>query len=111
MPKLAADTARKGRTGLEFGAGVPGMVGGSVVGNAGAFGREVKDGPVSTDVIDTHGRLHTLSAADCRFAYRDSILKSATAGWVVLSATFETAEDDACRIGARITEAARHRRQ
>src|SRR5438309_2179098 len=76
MPRLAAETAKAGRTGLEFGAGVPGTVGGSVVGNAGAFGREVKDGLVNTEVIDPQGLVHTLSAADCRFAYRDSILKS-----------------------------------
>jgi UDP-N-acetylmuramate dehydrogenase len=111
MPKLAADTAKKGRTGLEFGAGVPGMVGGSVVGNAGAFGREVKDALIRTDVIDAKGALRTLSGADCRFAYRDSILKSEKAGWVVRSATFETGEDDPLRIRERIKEVQRHRRQ
>ena len=111
MPKLAADTAKAGRTGLEFGAGVPGTVGGSVVGNAGAFGREVKDGLISTDVIDRQGRSQTLTAADCRFAYRDSILKSANPGWVVRSATFETGEEDAARIRQRIKEVQRHRRQ
>jgi UDP-N-acetylmuramate dehydrogenase len=111
MPKLAADTAKAGRTGLEFGAGVPGTVGGSVVGNAGAFGREVKDALISADVIDPQGRLHTLSAAACRFAYRDSILKSEKSGWVVRSATFETGEDDPSRIRERIKEVQRHRRQ
>jgi UDP-N-acetylmuramate dehydrogenase len=111
MPKLAADTAKAGRTGLEFGAGVPGTVGGSVFGNAGAFGREVKDGLVSAEVIDAHGRLHTLSAADCRFAYRDSVLKSAKPGWIVRSATFVTGEDDPSRIRERIKEVQRHRRQ
>ena len=111
MPKLAADTARAGRTGLEFGAGVPGTVGGSVVGNAGAFGREVKDGLISADVIDPQGQLRTLSAADCRLAYRDSIFKSEKPGWVVRSATFETGEDDPSRIRERIKEVQRHRRQ
>ncbi len=111
MPKLAADTAKAGRTGLEYGAGVPGTVGGSVFGNAGAFGREVKDGLITTEVIDPQGRLHTLSAADCRFAYRDSVLKSDKPGWVVRSATFETGEDDPSRIRERIKEVQRHRRQ
>jgi UDP-N-acetylmuramate dehydrogenase len=111
MPKLAADTARAGRTGLEFGAGVPGTVGGSVVGNAGAFGREVKDGLISVDLVDPQGRLQSLTAADCRFAYRDSIFKSQKEGWVVRIATFETSEDDPSRIRERIKEVQRHRRQ
>jgi len=111
MPRLAAETAKAGRTGLEFGAGVPGTAGGSVIGNAGAFGREVKDGLICTEVIDPQGLVHTLSAADCRFAYRDSILKSEKAGWVVRSATFETGEGDPSRIRARIKEVQEHRRQ
>jgi UDP-N-acetylmuramate dehydrogenase len=111
MPKLAADTAKAGRTGLEFGAGVPGTVGGSVFGNAGAFGREVKDGLISADVIDPQGQLRTLSAEDCHFGYRDSVLKSEKRGWVVRSATFETGADDPSRIRERIKEVQRHRRQ
>jgi UDP-N-acetylmuramate dehydrogenase len=111
MPKLAADAAKAGRTGLEFGAGVPGTVGGSVVGNAGAFGREVKDGLISADLIDPLGKLHSLTAAQCRFAYRDSIFKSEKAGWVVRVATFETGEGDPAAIRARIKEVQKHRRE
>jgi UDP-N-acetylmuramate dehydrogenase len=111
MPRLAADTAKAGRTGLEFGAGVPGTVGGSVVGNAGAFGREVKDGLISADVIDPQGRLHALSADACRFSYRDSILKSEKRGWVVRSATFETGEGEPATIRARIKDVQKHRRE
>ena len=111
MPKLAADTAKAGRTGLEFGAGVPGTVGGSVVGNAGAFGREVKDGLIGADLIDPHGRIQSLGAAECRFAYRDSIFKSLMRGWVVRLATFETGEGDPSSIRARIKEVQRHRRE
>jgi UDP-N-acetylmuramate dehydrogenase len=111
MPKLAADTARAGRTGLEFGAGVPGTVGGSLFGNAGAFGREVKDGLINTDVIDPQGQPRTLTAAECRFAYRDSVFKSEKARWVVRTATFQTGDDDPSRIRERIKEVQRHRRE
>src|SRR5439155_26963870 len=51
MPKLAADTAKKGRTGLEVGAGVPGMVGGSEAGNFRFLGRRVREEPYRCVVI------------------------------------------------------------
>ena len=62
MPKLAAESAKAGRAGLEFAAGVPGTVGGSIFGNAGAFGGEVKSGLLSAEVIDQHGQRHTMTA-------------------------------------------------
>jgi UDP-N-acetylmuramate dehydrogenase len=110
MPKLAADTAKAGRTGLEFGAGVPGMVGGSVFGNAGAFGREVKDALLSVEIIDPEGQSKTLMNADCRFGYRDSIFKSSKSDSVIRAATFETGGDEPARIRERIKQVQKHRR-
>src|ERR1700737_4802198 len=66
MPKLAAEMARAGRAGLEFAAGVPGTVGGSVFGNAGAFGGEVKDRLLRVEVIDELGERRSVSAAEDR---------------------------------------------
>src|SRR3989338_8935195 len=43
LPLLAKKTAETGLSGLEFGIGVPGTVGGAVYGNAGAFGQEIKE--------------------------------------------------------------------
>ena len=87
MPKLAAEMAKAGRAGLEFAAGVPGAVGGSVFGNAGAFGSEVKDWLVSTEAIDEQGELRTVTAAECAFAYRDSIFKRERQRWVITFAS------------------------
>jgi len=110
MPRLAADSAKEGRAGLEFGAGVPGTVGGSVVGNAGAFGREVKDGLVTADVLTPDGQMATLSNADCHFGYRASAFKSELSGWVILGATFSTTADQPDRIRERIKQVQKHRR-
>lgn len=111
MPRLAAETARAGRAGLEFGAGVPGTLGGSVFGNAGAFGAEIKDHVLWVDAIDPTGKAHRLSPADCRFAYRDSAFKSGhAAGWVVTRAAFAVQPDDPAAIRARIKQVQKHRR-
>jgi UDP-N-acetylmuramate dehydrogenase len=110
MPRLAADCARDGRAGIEFGAGVPGTVGGSVFGNAGAFGREVKDCLMSVEAVDVEGRIQTLAAPDCAFQYRDSIFKSEKTGWVILTATLTTTTDDPARIRERIKQVQKHRR-
>jgi len=112
MPRLAAETAKAGRSGLEFGAGVPGTVGGSVFGNAGAFGMEIKDRLISAEAIDPAGTVHQLTTADCHFAYRDSAFKSGHAvGWVITRATFSTRPDDPAAIRERIKQVQAHRRQ
>ena len=110
MPKLAAEAAREGRAGLEFAAGVPGTVGGSVFGNAGAFGGEVKDRLVSAEVVDPEGRRQTVAAADCGFAYRDSVFKAARDRWVIMAATFRTTNEPSATVRARLLEVQKHRR-
>lgn len=111
MPRLAAETAKAGRAGLEFAAGVPGAVGGSVFGNAGAFGSEVKDRLVSADAIDEQGVLRTISAAECAFAYRDSAFKREWQGWVIISARFHTTPESPAAVRARLLEVQKHRRE
>jgi len=110
MPKLAAEAARAGRAGLEFAAGVPGTVGGSVFGNAGAFGGEVKDRLVQVAAIDPQGQHQTLTAKECAFAYRDSVFKAARPGWLVVSATFATTPETSQAVRARLLEVQKHRR-
>ena len=111
MPRLAAETAKAGRAGLEFGAGVPGTVGGSIFGNAGAFGTEIKDCVISAEALDPAGIAHQLTAADCHFAYRDSAFKSGDArGWVITRATFSVQPGDPAAIRERIKQVQKHRR-
>jgi UDP-N-acetylmuramate dehydrogenase len=110
MPKLAAEMAKAGRAGLEFGAGVPGTVGGSVFGNAGAFGGEVKDRLLRAEVVDPRGKRQVMTAADCAFAYRDSVFKRSRDRWVITSATFATTAETPAAVRARLLEVQKHRR-
>jgi UDP-N-acetylmuramate dehydrogenase len=110
MPKLAAEMARAGRAGLEFAAGVPGTVGGSVFGNAGAFGGEVKDRLIRADVVDPQGKRQVMTAAECAFAYRDSVFKRSRDRWVITSATFTTTSETPASVRARLLEVQKHRR-
>lgn len=62
--------------GIENLTGIPGWVGSAPVQNIGAYGVEVKDTVLKVEgyVIST-GKSLTLSNAECRFAYRNSIFK------------------------------------
>jgi UDP-N-acetylmuramate dehydrogenase len=111
MPWLASASAKRGLSGLEFGAGVPGTVGGSVFGNAGAFGAEVKDVLVEVEGIDGEGKPRTIDHRECAFAYRDSAFKSgALAGMVITRASFKTVPGDPAAIRDQIKRVQKHRR-
>lgn len=85
---LARKMTKMGRTGLEFGIGIPGSVGGAVRMNAGAFGGDVKDALASVRIVDEAGRLQALRASQIAFTYRHTSL---AAGAVVVEATFRCA--------------------
>ena len=57
-------------TGLEFASGIPGSVGGAVVMNAGAYGREMKDIVHSLTILASDGSVRHLEKEALRFSYR-----------------------------------------
>lgn len=85
--------------GIEALSGIPGTVGATPIQNVGAYGQEVSStiSRVRTWDREKHA-VRTFFAADCEFAYRDSIFKrtrysgpvaSPTGRYVVLSVTFQ----------------------
>ena len=87
---LVALTVARGWAGFECLSGVPGLVGATPIQNVGAYGQEVSETLTSVRALDCRsGHVVTLSHADCRFAYRDSVFKSGEPErWVVLSVDY-----------------------
>ena len=67
---------QRGWFGLENLSLIPGSVGAAPVQNIGAYGVELARFVESVEVIDGDGHKMILSAAECGFAYRDSIFKA-----------------------------------
>lgn len=74
-------TIEAGLGGLEKMTGIPGTIGGAVVGNAGAYGMSVADVVNRVEIWDGQTR-RWLSREECQFDYRESIFKHQP--WVVL---------------------------
>ncbi len=71
---LVIETARLGYTGLESLAGIPGSVGGAVVGNAGALGQQVGD-CVDSAVVAELTAVERWSKDEFAFEYRRSAIQ------------------------------------
>jgi UDP-N-acetylmuramate dehydrogenase len=68
--KLARQTNKKGLSGLEFMAGIPGTVGGALAMNAGAHGESTWNKVIKVDVINRQGEVITKTADQFDFGYR-----------------------------------------
>ena len=73
--------------GLENLCGIPGTLGGAIVGNAGCYGSLISDYLVSVTYLE-NGTIKTISKNDCNFSYRDSIFKR-DKNKIILSCKFE----------------------
>lgn len=60
--------------GLENLCGIPGTLGGSIVGNAGCYGSQISDYLVDVTYLE-NGIVKTIAKEECKFSYRDSIFK------------------------------------
>ena len=89
-----------GLGGFEFASAIPGMAGGGVRMNAGAYGRDWKDVMVGAVVVDAAGA-RTLSVADLDLSYRHSSIRP---GQVVAEVRFELEPRPPAEVKARAAE-------
>jgi len=75
LSHLLQTLSTKGLGGLEFLAGIPGSVGGAVVMNAGAWGKEIGRYVKSVKVLEKNGKEKLLEGKQLKFGYRQSIFQ------------------------------------
>lgn len=76
LKTLLGLSSRHGFTGLEFAAGIPGTLGGALIGNAGTSGRGVGDLVDWAKTIEPDGDVKMWRRGDLTFAYRKSNLNN-----------------------------------
>ncbi len=106
---LIARTLAAGLTGLEFASGIPGTLGGALVGNAGCYGHEIGEFLVEALILRPDGRLETVGPEAFGFAYRATDLRET--GSIVLEAVLRLGRGDLAAAGAERAERIADRRR
>lgn len=110
---VAQQCVARGLAGLEWAIGIPGTVGGALVGNAGAWGSSVAGHLIEADVLEPDGTVSRWPVEQFRYGYRSSVLKLAqsqgSAGRnspqaVVLEARFALEQGDRQELKARVAD-------
>lgn len=103
LPWLAAQAAERSLSGFEELSGIPGSLGGAIVGNAGAYGREMCELVDSVLVFDkVTETVLVLSSDKCCFSYRYSIFSDER--YIVLSAVLKLTAGDSQTIRERMRD-------
>lgn len=108
--KLAYLLADKGFSGLEWAAGMPGTVGGSVHGNAHAFGTSMSDLIEQVQALDFKTlELKNFTKEQCHFDSKNSIFKK-NKRLVIVSAVLQLKQESPDKIKNKIKEFLEYRR-
>ena len=87
MGALSCTSMDHNLTGLEWAINIPGTVGGSIVGNAGAYKSEMFDSLIKIKVLDENLEIKELKKEEIKHTYRHTEKKKKN--WIVLEATFK----------------------
>ncbi len=103
LPQLLAKCLEIGAFGLDWAIGIPGAIGGSIFGNAGAYGHSIGEliekviafNPISLEIKE-------FNKEECAFNYRDSIFKKN--GFIIVSAQFKLEKSDSEELKKKVLE-------
>lgn len=102
--------AENSLSGIEWGYGIPGSLGGGVYMNAGAYGGEMKDILTEVTFLDEAGEYRTLPAAELSLSYRHSIFEDRP-GTVIVEAVLTLTPGDPAAIRAAMEDYMSRRRE
>lgn len=115
---VARQAAIKGYGGLEWAAGIPGTIGGAVVGNAGAHGSDTASTLQMAEILHRMGKSgnggyirENWLVEKLEYTYRASILKKYPGQAVVLSALFRLARSTKADVQSKLDELVEYRRR
>jgi UDP-N-acetylmuramate--L-alanine ligase/UDP-N-acetylenolpyruvoylglucosamine reductase len=110
---LGRHAAERGWSGMDWGVGLPGQVGGATVNNAGAHGTEMKDHLVAIEILHDSGEITREDAAWLEPTYRMTRIKGAPRPrpWTVLRSVLRLPKGDPEALVQRAEEHAEFRRR
>lgn len=115
---VARQAASRGLAGLEWAAGIPGTIGGAVVGNAGAHGGEMAGNLAVAEILQRNPKAQeglpnreSWPVERLEYAYRTSILKRLRGQTVVLGATLRLERSTPEAVQRKIDEYVEFRRR
>ena len=95
--------------GFEELSGIPGTIGGAIIMNAGAHGREMKDVVRSIKAFDYDGNEHVFANEEAEFGYRTSMFKNNK--YIVTEVTLELKKGTKEEIKEKMDEFAKYRKE
>ena len=96
-------------TGFEELSGIPGTIGGAVIMNAGAHGKELKDILKKVTAMDYNGNIHEFTNEECLFSYRNSRFQKEK--YIILQATLELEKGNSIEIKEKMDEYMQFRKE
>jgi UDP-N-acetylmuramate dehydrogenase len=116
LSSLARRCTSRGLDGLTWASGIPGTVGGAVVGNAGAHGGDVAGSLRQVSILDSDLQIREYRAEEMEYGYRSSKLKTSHTGQgetdrVVLAAEFSLHPAPVSGLERRMAEIVAHRKK
>ena len=106
---LAQKFLKEEITGFEELSGIPGTIGGAILMNAGAHGKEIKDIVTEVTAMDYNGKIFNFTNEEAEFTYRHS--KFSNGEYIILQAKMLLQKGGKEEIKAKMDEYAQYRKE